>query len=121
MLHESRAHHHNAEMEECIRNCSDCHHICVETISYCLQKGGQHTEYQHIRLLLDCAQICQTSADFMLRGSDLHKYTCDVCAQVCGRCAEDCERMANDEQMHVCAEMCRSCAESCHRMAEIVT
>ena len=123
MLHQSQAHHRNAEMEECIRNCVDCHHICLETVSHCLQKGGHHAEHQHIRLLLDCAQICQTSADFMLRGSDLHKYTCDVCAEVCERCAADCERMAmaSDEQMQACAEVCRRCAESCRRMADLVT
>ena len=33
-------------------------------------------------VLLDCAEICQTSANFMLRGSPLHTNTCAACAIV---------------------------------------
>jgi hypothetical protein len=107
-------------MEQCIQNCTDCHDICVETATHCLQKGGKHAEANHIRLLLDCAQICQTSADFMLRGSVLHGRTCEVCAEVCERCAQDCERIdPNDAQMQECAEMCRRCAQSCREMAQV--
>ena len=105
------------QMQECIDNCTRCHATCVETITHCLEKGGRHAEVGHIRLLLDCAQICATSADFMLRGSDLHKLTCRACAEVCARCAEDCERLADDDVMRRCAEECRRCAESCRKMA----
>lgn len=103
-------------MQECIQNCLDCHSICVQTVQYCLQQGGTHVAPQHIRLLLDCAEICQTSANFMLRESDLHQRTCGVCAEVCARCAEDCRQMSNDPQMQACADACRRCAESCQRM-----
>jgi hypothetical protein len=113
-------HTHSAQMQECIDNCQRCHAICVETTTHCLEKGGRHAEAGHIRLLLDCAQICATSADFMLRGSDLHARTCGVCAEVCARCAESCERMADDEMMRRCAEECRRCAESCRKMAQAV-
>ncbi len=78
--------------------------------------GGQHAEARHITTLLDCAEICQTSANFMLRGSELHTRTCAVCADVCQRCAEESDRMGNDVQMRACAEACRHCAESCRRM-----
>lgn len=109
---------HTREMQECIDNCMRCHAVCLETITHCLQKGGKHAEAAHVRLLQDCAQICATSADFMLRGSDLHARTCGVCAEVCERCAESCERMADDDVMRRCAEECRRCAESCRRMAQ---
>lgn len=105
------------EMRDCIQECQSCHAVCIETVTHCLQKGGQHAEAEHIRLLLDCVEICQTSANFMLRGSDLHVHTCAACAEVCERCAEDCERMADDDMMRRCAEACRRCAESCRRMA----
>lgn len=114
MPHESLS----PEMRQCIENCLDCHAICLETITHCLRMGGKHAEASHIRLMMDCVQICQTSADFMLRGSDLHGRTCGVCAEVCARCAEDCERLAGDDElMRRCAEMCRRCAESCRKMA----
>ncbi|EKF05825.1 hypothetical protein FDUTEX481_00684 [Tolypothrix sp. PCC 7601] len=104
----------------------DCHSICLNTVTYCLQKGGNHAEQAHIRLLLDCAEICETSANFMLRTSQLHAHTCGVCAEVCQRCAENCvdaqrladrHRMGNDAQMKACADMCRRCAESCRQMS----
>jgi hypothetical protein len=112
------ARQNDRSMQECIQNCLDCHRVCLELVSHCLKMGGKHAEPDHIRLLLDCAQICATSADFMIRGSDLHALTCGACAEVCARCADDCERMAEgDEPMTRCAEVCRRCAESCRRMA----
>ncbi|MBK8020018.1 MAG: four-helix bundle copper-binding protein [Chloroflexi bacterium] len=106
------------EMLRCIDNCMECHRVCVETTAHCLQMGDKHAEQSHIRLLLDCAQICQTSADFMIRGSDLHGMTCGVCAEVCQRCAQDCERLdPDDSQMQACAAACRRCAASCAEMA----
>jgi hypothetical protein len=108
------------EMQQCIQECLNCHSICLQTVTYCLPMGGKHAEASHIRLLLDCAEICQTSTNFMLRGSDLQGRTCAVCAEVCERCAESCEQMGDDPQMRACAATCRSCAESCHRMAKMM-
>lgn len=108
----------STEMRACIRECEQCHSECLETVQHCLRKGGRHAEAEHVRLLLDCAEICQTSANFMTRGSDLHVETCRACAAVCEACAESCERMADDPQMKRCAEACRSCAKSCQQMAK---
>lgn len=105
-------------MSGCINACDDCHSICTETVTYCLGMGGRHATQEHIRLLLDCAEICQTSANFMLRGSQLHGVTCEACAEACDRCAQSCEELADgDEQMEACARACRACAESCREMS----
>ena len=106
------------EMQQCIENCTECHAICLATAGHCLEMGGHHASRQHQRILLDCAQMCATSADFMLRESELHGRVCAVCAEACSQCAAECERMADgDRMMEQCAEMCRRCEESCHRMA----
>ena len=106
------------DMQECTRNCTECHAVCVQTAAHCLGMGGEHASQHHIGLLQDCADICATSACFMLRGSPRHARTCAVCAEVCRECAEECGRMAGgDELMTRCAEACRRCAESCDRMA----
>lgn len=106
------------DMQQCIQNCLDCHRACVETSIHCLGMVGEHASLDHQRLLADCAQICVTSADFMIRGSTFHKRTCGVCAEICEACAQECDRMAKgDQQMTRCAEMCRKCAESCRQMA----
>ena len=106
-------------MEQCIQNCLDCHRACLEMVTYCLKLGGTHAEVEHISLLLDCAEICRTSADFMIRGSAMHRRICGVCADICERCAADCERMgADDVHLKACAELCRRSAESCRQMAK---
>lgn len=117
MTHQLTLNQVNQEMQQCIENCLDCHSICLNTVTYCLQKGGHHADPAHIRLLQDCAEICQTSANFMLRGSELHARTCGVCAQVCEQCATECDRIGDDAQMKSCADMCRRCAESCRLMS----
>ena len=111
------AHHMSSDMQQCIQECLSCHSTCLATVQYCLQMGGSHAEVHHITTLLDCAEICQTSANFMLRGSELHTRTCGVCAEICERCAQECERMGDDAQMRACAEACRRCADSCRRMS----
>lgn len=106
------------EMQRCIQSCVSCHEICEQMVGHCLEMGGEHAAPDHIRLLRDCAQICQVSAAFMLRGSEFHMRTCGACAEICQACAQDCERMAgDDEMMRMCAEICRRCAESCENMS----
>ncbi len=119
MTHHSTGHRMSGEMHECITACLGCHSVCLQTVAHCLQMGGRHAEPNHITLLLDCAEICQTSANFMLRGSAVHGRTCAVCAEACERCAQDCERFTDDAMMGQCAEACRRCAESCRRMAQM--
>ena len=104
-------------MEKCIDNCLECYRVCLETLKYCLEKGGEHASADHIKTLMDCITSCQTSADFMIRGSDIHGQTCGVCAEACRRCAEACEKFGDDEQMQKCAEVCRRCQRSCEEMA----
>lgn len=109
----------NEPMQHCIENCEQCHAVCLQTLAYCLQMGGPHAESDHIRTMQDCADICRTSADFMLRDSPLHKFTCGACAEICARCAEACARF-DDERMRDCSEMCRRCAESCRQMVAML-
>jgi len=121
-MHQHGTQQTSREMQDCIQACQECHSVCLTTAQHCLQMGGRHAAPQHITLLLDCAQICQTSADFMLRGSELHGRTCGVCAEVCERCAQDCERLdPNGQQMQMCAQVCRQCADSCRRMASTMS
>jgi hypothetical protein len=117
MTDKIQLHQVSSEMQQCIQNCFDCHITCLNTITYCLQQGGRHAEVAHIALMQDCAEICQTSANFMLRNSALHMRTCGVCAEVCDMCTMDCQRFADDIQMQACADMCRRCARSCRHMA----
>lgn len=64
--------------------------------------------------MLACAEICRTSAYFMQLGTEFHKRTCGVRADVCEECARSCEEVGG---MDECIQACRRCAESYHRMA----
>jgi hypothetical protein len=104
---------------DCIRDCLQCHSTCEAAVMHCLETGGSHVEAAHVALLLDCADICRTSAHFMMHDSPHHTRLCEVCAEVCEACADDCERLS-DEVMRNCAEACRRCAASCHAQAGAV-
>jgi hypothetical protein len=108
---------HSNEMQACIDACTQCHQTCLDNLPHCLEKGGKHAAAAHMTLLLDCAQLCATSADFMIRHSAHHAVTCRACAELCRACAASCETMAHDDMMRACAEECRRCAESCEKMA----
>jgi len=110
----------NENMQDCVDRCDECREACLSTITHCLEKGGRHAQPAHVRLLADCAEICQTSANFMIRGSEHHAGTCGACADVCDACARSCEEMAEDAEMKRCAEACRACAQSCRQMAGAV-
>ncbi|ODT86183.1 MAG: four-helix bundle copper-binding protein [Nitrosomonadales bacterium SCN 54-20] len=101
-------------MQQCIDACEECHRICLQTaMTQCLETGGRHVEAKHFRLMMNCAEICQTSANFMLSRSEFLQ-VCSVCAEICEACAESCEKIGD---MDACAKTCRQCAESCRRMA----
>jgi hypothetical protein len=105
-------------MEQCIENCTNCHRICLETAARHFRgESTPRLEETLVRLLLDCAEICRTSADFMIRGSDQHEHTCRACAAICAHCADECDRRGEDPYLSACAEICRRCAASCREMA----
>jgi hypothetical protein len=122
--HEGHDHEHEHEheghdaMDDCIEACLQCHVVTTMTAQYCLAKGGEMADMSHVGLLLDTAEISQTSANFMLRGSPFHTLTCGACAELCRACAEACRAMAgDDEHMAHCAEVCEHCASHCEEMA----
>lgn len=106
------------DMQSCIDNCLECAATCEQTLSYCLSQGGKHAEAKHIKLLLDCIDICHTSARLILRGSEQHSVTCRACADICRLCADACNAMG-DETMKRCATVCEKCASSCESMSGV--
>jgi len=107
--------HHPAHveptMQACIEACSHCHQACLQTaMNHCLEAGGKHVEAEHFRLMMSCAEICQTSTNFQLSSSPFHSRVCEVCEA----CAVNCEKIGC---MDECVKACRACAESCRQMA----
>ena len=102
-------------IEQCITECLACHLTCLRTAAQPgLELGGKHTEARHFRLMLDCSHICQTTADFLLRGSEMCEIVCAACALVCEACACSCEQTGDLEE---CVWSASRCARSCRRLA----
>ncbi|WP_437811726.1 four-helix bundle copper-binding protein [Sorangium sp. So ce1078] len=96
-----------------------CQSICVQSIQHCLQMGGSHVEPSHMRLMQDCAEICETTGTMLLRGSPQHNQVTAACASICELCAQSCDRFAGDAQMKACADACRHCAAACQQVAQM--
>jgi len=107
----------NQANKDCIEICWECRTECIKTLyNHCLPMGGKNAESEHVKIMTDCIQACQTAADFMVRGSNLYMSECVACADVCEACAESCEKIG-DEEMQRCAEVCRRCAKNCRDMS----
>lgn len=104
----------DSKMKECVEACNQCYQMCLhEAMNHCLESGGEHVAPDHFRLMMSCAEICQTSVDFMLIRSLFSHQLCRVCADVCEACASSCEKIG----MGDCARVCRECARSCREMS----
>lgn len=117
MNHTSVAHHteNHDGMKPCVDACSHCHETCLHAaMTHCLAAGGKHVEASHFRLLINCAEICQVSTNFLLSGSAFHQQVCAICAEICDACAKSCEQVGG---MDDCVKACRECAVSCRSMA----
>ncbi|MCX4649268.1 MULTISPECIES: four-helix bundle copper-binding protein [Streptomyces] len=104
------------EMQDCVAACMSCHSVCEETMSSCMQMGGQ-PQMQIMRALIDCSEMTRMCADMMMRRSPMSPEMCAMCAKACDMCAEACMSMPDDQQMMRCAEACRRSAEMCRAMA----
>ena len=106
-------------MKACIDLCWECRATCQSTLyGHCLQMGGAHAAPDHVRLMTDCIEMCQTCADFMSRQSVMHTATCLACADVCDACAISCEQVG-DEMMLACADLCQRCGQACRDMSHM--
>lgn len=97
--------------------CWQCRDTCQDVlVNHCLAMGGAHVGQQHVKLMLDCIEITQTTADFLRRESGQHQQACQICADVCEACAQSCEELGGAE-MQRCADACRQCADACRNVA----
>jgi len=89
--------------------------MCHQCASACLDEKEVDTLKACIRLDLECAAICRSTAELMMMDGTYADAFCQVCADICTACAEECEKHAamGMEHCRVCAEACRLCAEEC--------
>lgn len=103
-------------LAECIAICMKCHRACLETAAQVLETPAR-AQVSLVVMLLDCAEICQATANSMSRSSPVHAAFCAACAQVCDACAAACARAKDAAALKACLDVCRDCAMSCRHMA----
>lgn len=103
-------------LQQAIQYCLDCHQACDQAVHYCLKKGGVLAQATPVLILMDCAEVCQITANSMLRGTHVFRYLCEVCAEVCDECAEYCEEFVDDPDMRECMEACQRCVFACEEI-----
>jgi hypothetical protein len=97
--------------------CRGCQQTCLDTVTHALRRGGPYADDALISALLDAADVCRTTIDFVQRGSRVHAHVGAVCAEICTRAAEACDDLAGDPIMAACAAACRRCATACARLS----
>ncbi|HEY1962947.1 MAG TPA: four-helix bundle copper-binding protein [Rhizomicrobium sp.] len=108
-------HAFSRQEQDCVEAALQCHKTCLGmAMTHCLDEGGEHVTPRHFRLMIDCAAICATAADFIMHKSQFHRQLCALCAEVCNACAEDCAKL---DGMEECVEACRRCYQACREMA----
>lgn len=113
------AHLLTSDMQAGIDDCLGCHVICLShAIGRRSEAGDRHGGNPHLRLMLDCAEICRVAADFMARGSGHRRLTCRLCAEICRACAGSCQELGDLQEV---MEACWRCAATCKEIAETTT
>jgi hypothetical protein len=93
-----------------------CRRACLDAVRHALDAEGPALDDAKLGLLLDGAEVCETTIRFRRRNAPLHPRVCALCVDVCERCAELCEALADDSVMRACGDACRRCAAICRRL-----
>jgi len=99
--------------------CLRAHQACEEAVAQALRADQSGGVDERVGALLDCADVCRTTATFIRRGSPLAGRTAGIAADLCERAAEACAPFAGDGALAACAQTCRRCAAWCRRLAAL--
>ncbi len=80
-----------AELVKCIRLCLDCADICTTTAGVTSRQTGFDASVTK-PLLEACIASCTSCGDECRRHAMMHAH-CQVCAQACDRCAQACMQL----------------------------
>ena len=103
------------DYQKCIDACNRCAQACYECFEACLSEADVRARTKCIKMLVECAQMCQMSAAGMASNGRFIKEHCNLCATVCDACAQECN-MFKDQHCKQCAQECRTCAQECREM-----
>lgn len=91
---------------------AECTKACYNCFIKCLEEKDTPIMAACIKINVDCAQICQTTAAFISRGSEDSKSLMKICVEICKKCNEICSKH-NPDHCQQCADACYKCAIAC--------
>lgn len=98
--------------------CLRAHEACEAAVTQVL-RGEDGAVDERVGTLLDCADVCRTTARHIRHASPLLRGTAGVAAELCERAAEACAALASAPAMLTYAEACRRSAACCRRVADV--
>ncbi|OGU09785.1 MAG: four-helix bundle copper-binding protein [Geobacteraceae bacterium GWC2_58_44] len=102
-----------------INACVECADACNSCADACLGEEKVQMLTKCIRLNLDCADICQTTARILVRQTEtvpqLVRAQLESCVIACRVCAQECESHA---EMHQHCRICRTACQTCEKICQ---
>jgi hypothetical protein len=100
---------------------TECAQACIADTDADLSEQDVAEMVRCIRLCLDCADVCTTTAGVTSRPADydanVTKPLLEACVAICRSCGDECERHAQmHEHCRICAEACRRCEQACREL-----
>lgn len=100
---------------------TDCAQACTANADDDLSEPNVADMVKCIRLCLDCADICSTTAGVTSRQTDydanVTRPLLEACIVSCQSCADECGRHASmHEHCRVCEQACRRCEQACRQL-----
>jgi hypothetical protein len=92
--------------------------VCLSAVRYALDKGGKYSSAHFVRLLLDTAAVCQTTAECCRIGSGFITFSSSACAELASLCALSCMRFSDDDYLKAVIDVCNRCAKTLTRLTE---
>jgi hypothetical protein len=105
-----------------ITTCLSCVSTCNHCAISCLEEKEVQSLTKCIRLNLECAVICQVTAELVSLDSQYIQEIAALCSTVCNACAEECDKHAGREMQYCkeCVERCRMCAKEANEISQYV-
>jgi hypothetical protein len=91
--------------------CLRAHEACEAAVAHALRADGGERVNDRVGALLDCADVCRTTARYIRYGSPLLRGTAGVAAERCARAAEACAASAHAEAIRRAGACCRQVSE----------
>jgi hypothetical protein len=113
------------QLAQAVETLNQCATVCTICADACLAEQHVQQLVRCIRLNLDCADICRTTASVLMRlnqpDPNVLRSLIQACQAICQSCGTECQQHAQmHEHCRICAESCQHCAQLCNQLLQTV-